>query len=117
MNKVFSLIIVTVVLIAVLAACTAAPAATPTPAPAAAATTAPAAVEPTQAPAAAGPADIKGMKACYLIPSLSNTFLNNLATSVKRRPRRMAWKCLCMALKKVVPPRSTARSRTAFPRA
>ncbi len=28
-------------------------------------------------------ADIKGMKACYLIPALSNTFLNNLATSVK----------------------------------
>jgi len=41
---------------------------------------------PTAAPTAvptAGPADIKGMKACYLIPALSNTFLNNLATSVK----------------------------------
>ncbi len=43
--------------------------------------------EPTQAPAAAaGPsADIKGQKACYLIPALSNTFLNNLANSVKAK--------------------------------
>ena len=46
---------------------------------------APAAVEPTKAPAAAGPADIKGMKACYLIPAVSNTFLNNLANSVKAK--------------------------------
>jgi ABC-type branched-subunit amino acid transport system substrate-binding protein len=28
-------------------------------------------------------ADIKGMKVCYMIPALSNTFLNNLSTSVK----------------------------------
>ncbi len=49
----------------------------------AAPTEVPAAVEPTQAPAVAGPVDIKGMKACYLIPALSNTFLNNLANSVK----------------------------------
>jgi ABC-type branched-subunit amino acid transport system substrate-binding protein len=27
--------------------------------------------------------DIKGMKVCYLIPALANTFLNNLSTSVK----------------------------------
>jgi ABC-type sugar transport system substrate-binding protein len=42
---------------------------------------------PTAAPAAAAsaPADIKGMKACYLIPALSNTFLNTLATSVKTK--------------------------------
>ena len=45
-------------------------------------TEAPTAVPPTQA-AAAGPADINGMKVCYLIPALSNTFLNNLANSVK----------------------------------
>jgi ribose transport system substrate-binding protein len=37
----------------------------------------------TEVPTAAGPKDIKGMKACYLIPAISNTFLNNLATSVK----------------------------------
>lgn len=54
-----------------LSACTA-PAATPQAS----------AAEPTQA---AGPADIKGMKACYLIPALSNTFLNNLANSVKTK--------------------------------
>jgi ABC-type sugar transport system substrate-binding protein len=52
-----------------------------------AATEAPTAVPATAAPAiqapAAGPADIKGMKACYLIPALSNTFLNSLANSVK----------------------------------
>ena len=46
---------------------------------------APAAVEPTKAPAVAGPADINGMKACYLIPAVSNTFLNNLANSVKAK--------------------------------
>jgi ABC-type branched-subunit amino acid transport system substrate-binding protein len=45
-------------------------------------TTAPVA-EPTKAPAAG--ADIKGMKVCYLIPALSNTFLNNLANSVKAK--------------------------------
>lgn len=55
----------------------------PTEAPAAP-TTAPAA-QATQPPAASGPKDIKGMKACYLIPALSNTFLNNLATSVKEK--------------------------------
>lgn len=32
---------------------------------------------------ASGPRDISGMKVCYLIPALSNTFLNNLANSVK----------------------------------
>jgi len=42
------------------------------------------AATPTQAPPA-GPADIKGMKACYLIPALSNTFLNTLANSVKTK--------------------------------
>jgi ABC-type sugar transport system substrate-binding protein len=40
----------------------------------------------TEAPiAASGPKDITGMKACYLIPAVSNTFLNNLATSVKTK--------------------------------
>jgi len=39
---------------------------------------------PTEAPAQpAGPADIKGMKVCYLLPTLANPFLNNLATTVK----------------------------------
>lgn len=32
-----------------------------------------------------GPKDVNGMKACYLIPALSNTFLNNLANSVKEK--------------------------------
>jgi ribose transport system substrate-binding protein len=45
------------------------------------ATEAPAAA--TEVPVVAGPADINGMKVCYLIPALSNTFLNGLATSVK----------------------------------
>ena len=91
MNKTFSLMLA-IILIAsaiLLAACGGAPAAAPTQAP----TQAPAAVEPTKAPAAeptavpaaAGPADIKGMKACYLIPALSNTFLNTLANSVKAK--------------------------------
>ena len=91
MNKTFSLMLA-IILIAsaiLLAACAGAPAAAPTQAP----TQAPAAVEPTKAPAAeptavpaaAGPADIKGMKACYLIPALSNTFLNTLANSVKAK--------------------------------
>jgi ABC-type sugar transport system substrate-binding protein len=53
------------------AACGATPSATPT-------------AVPTKAPAA-GPANIKGMKACYLIPALSNTFLNTLANSVKTK--------------------------------
>ena len=39
-------------------------------------------VPPTAVPQAA---DIKGMKACYLIPALSNTFLNSLANSVKAK--------------------------------
>jgi len=34
---------------------------------------------------ASGPANIKGMKACYLIPAISNTFLNQLANSVKAK--------------------------------
>ena len=42
------------------------------------------AVVATEAPAT-GPADVTGMKACYLIPALANTFLNNLATSVKTK--------------------------------
>jgi ABC-type sugar transport system substrate-binding protein len=37
----------------------------------------------TEVPVVEGPADITGMKVCYLIPALANTFLNNLATSVK----------------------------------
>jgi ABC-type sugar transport system substrate-binding protein len=45
----------------------------------------PTAAPATEAPVPAGPADIKGMKACYLIPALSNTFLNNLANSVKTK--------------------------------
>jgi ribose transport system substrate-binding protein len=39
----------------------------------------------TEAAAEAGPKDITGMKVCYLIPALSNTFLNNLSTSVKEK--------------------------------
>ena len=49
-------------------------------------TTAP--IVPTTAPVvppAAGPKDINGMKVCYLIPALANTFLNNLSTSVKAK--------------------------------
>jgi ABC-type sugar transport system substrate-binding protein len=85
-NKPFSLVLA-IILIAsaiLLAACAGAPAAAPTQAPAAEPTKSPAA-EPTAAPAAAGPAAIKGMKACYLIPALANTFLNNLANSVKTK--------------------------------
>ena len=95
MNKTFSLVLA-IILIAsavMLSACAGAPAAAPTAVPAAVEptaapavmepTAAPAAAEPTAAPAAAGPADIKGMKVCYLIPALSNTFLNTLANSVK----------------------------------
>jgi ABC-type sugar transport system substrate-binding protein len=86
MKKNLSLIL-TIILIAsaLLTACQAAatPAA-PTEAPAADPTKAPAAA-PTEAPAAAGPADIKGMKVCYLLPTLANTFLNSLATSVKEK--------------------------------
>lgn len=48
-------------------------------------TEAPVVEEPAAEEAPAGPADITGMKACYLIPALSNTFLNNLATSVKEK--------------------------------
>jgi ABC-type sugar transport system substrate-binding protein len=48
-------------------------------------TAAPTAVPATAAPAATGPKEIKGMKACYLIPALSNTFLNTLANSVKAK--------------------------------
>jgi ABC-type sugar transport system substrate-binding protein len=100
MKKKVSLVLSALVLISLLlGACT--PAATPAPA-----TSAPAAPEPTQppaaapatavpattapeptaaAPAAGTPKDIKGMKACYLIPAVSNTFLNNLANSVKAK--------------------------------
>lgn len=68
MNKVFSLIVVLGLIASIgLTACS-----TP-------------AAAPTQAPVASGPKDIKGMKACYLIPALSNTFLNNLANSVKAK--------------------------------
>jgi len=35
----------------------------------------------TEAPAA-GPAEVKGMKVCYLLPTLGNPFLNNLGTTV-----------------------------------
>ena len=87
MNKTFSLVLA-IILIAsavMLSACAGAPAAAPTAVPAAVEPTAAPAAEPTAAPAAAGPADIKGMKACYLIPALSNTFLNTLANSVKAK--------------------------------
>ncbi len=48
-------------------------------------TAAPAATEAaTEVPSqSAGPVDIKGMKVCYLLPTLANPFLNNLATTVK----------------------------------
>jgi ABC-type sugar transport system substrate-binding protein len=89
MKALYTVVLVTLALV-LLAGCStpapsAAPAAAPTKAPAAEPTKAPA---PTQAPAAAAPAgaaDVKGMKACYLIPALSNTFLNNLANSVKAK--------------------------------
>jgi ABC-type sugar transport system substrate-binding protein len=86
-NKTFSLVLAIVLIVStfMLAACAAAPAAAPTAAPAPVQPTAAPAAEPTAAPAVAGPADIKGMKACYLIPALSNTFLNNLANSVKAK--------------------------------
>ncbi len=66
------LVILIIALAAILAACGSTPTAAPTAVPA------------TEV-VAAGPADIKGMKACYLIPALSNTFLNNLANSVKEK--------------------------------
>lgn len=84
MKKRVSLLLAVVTIAAILlTACS-----TPTQAPVApAATTAPAApaAPATQPPATSGPKDIKGMKACYLIPALSNTFLNNLANSVKTK--------------------------------
>jgi ABC-type sugar transport system substrate-binding protein len=66
------LVILIIALAAMVAACGSTPTAAPTAVPA------------TEV-IAAGPADIKGMKACYLIPALSNTFLNNLANSVKEK--------------------------------
>jgi ABC-type sugar transport system substrate-binding protein len=75
MKKSISTLLALIAIAAILlTAC--APKATPTTA---------AAVKATEAPAAAGPKDLKGMKACYLIPALSNTFLNNLANSVKAK--------------------------------
>ena len=76
-KSVSALLIVVVFAAALLAAC-GAPAAQPTSAPAAPA------VQPTSAPAA-GAKDIKGMKVCYLLPTLANTFLNELSKSVKAK--------------------------------
>ena len=77
-NPSLTLAIILIATALVLSACS-----TPTEAPAAVVTEAPAAAA-TEAPAA-GPADIKGMKVCYLLPTLANTFLNSLATSVKEK--------------------------------
>ena len=78
MKKSVSALLIIVVLAAALLAACGAPAAQPTSAP-----TAPA-VQPTSAPAA-GAKDIKGMKVCYLLPTLANTFLNELSKSVKAK--------------------------------
>ena len=78
MKKSVSALLIVVVLAAALLAACGAPAAQPTSAPAAPA------VQPTSAPAA-GAKDIKGMKVCYLLPTLANTFLNELSKSVKAK--------------------------------
>jgi ribose transport system substrate-binding protein len=78
MRKTFSLLLAIFVIASILlTAC--APKATETPA--ATEPEEPAAAE----PAATGPKDITGMKVCYLLPTLANTFLNSLATSVKEK--------------------------------
>jgi ribose transport system substrate-binding protein len=85
MRKTLSTVLALVLITAfVLSAC--APAAA-TPAPAPAAVEAPAQAAPVEpAPAvAAGPNDIQGMKVCYLLPTLANTFLNELSKSVKEK--------------------------------
>lgn len=84
----------------VLSACTPTPAATQVAAPTAGApAAAPTEAQSAEEIAAAGlagdipwaeakpgaPFDIKGKKVCYLIPSLANTFLNGVATSVKEQ--------------------------------
>jgi ABC-type sugar transport system substrate-binding protein len=83
MKKNLLTVLTILVIASMLAAC--APKATPTaaPAPVVPATAAPATeVPPT---VVAGPAAIAGMKVCYLIPALANTFLNQLANSVKEK--------------------------------
>ncbi len=74
MKKSYAIVMLAVLLASMVLAGCAPKAATP------AATEAPAA-----APVASGPKDIRGMKACYLIPGLANTFLNQLAHSVKEK--------------------------------
>jgi ABC-type sugar transport system substrate-binding protein len=71
-----SMVLASVVLVACAPPANRAPAANQAPP----ATQAPAA---TEAPAT-GPKDIKGAKVCYLLPTLANPFLNNLATTVKK---------------------------------
>lgn len=83
-KKLTILLAILVIASTVLAACGAKPTAAPTAAPA---TAAPATAAPaTQAPTVAtGPKDINGMKVCYLVGSLANTFLNNLTANVKTK--------------------------------
>jgi len=86
MNRIVSLILALGLIASIaLAACTA-PTAAPTPAPTAVPPTAAPTAAPATAPAqAGGPAEIKGVKVCYLIPALGNTFLNELTKSVKAK--------------------------------
>ncbi|MFM8321902.1 MAG: sugar ABC transporter substrate-binding protein [Chloroflexota bacterium] len=84
----FSVLLLASMLISACSIPPAAPAPTqpPTQAPAAPAAEAPAAVSgeiPLAAAEAGAPKDIKGMKVCYLLPTLANTFLNELSKSVK----------------------------------
>lgn len=77
MKKLIMLVLIGVFL--TVTACTPAPTTAPTIAVPATA------VPATAKPAAVTPKDIKGMKVCYMIPAVSNTFLNNLASSVKAK--------------------------------
>jgi ribose transport system substrate-binding protein len=71
------ILIVTIILTACSPAVTQAPAANPP----AAADTSPSSEE--AATGSGAPKDIKGLKVCYLLPTLANTFLNELSKSVK----------------------------------
>jgi ABC-type sugar transport system substrate-binding protein len=78
MKKSLPILLVVVILAGIWLTACGAPAAQPTTAPVAPA------VQRTSAPAA-GAKDIKGMKVCYLLPTLANTFLNELSKSVKAK--------------------------------
>ncbi len=110
-------VVLVILTLTLLAGCTtpaptAAPAAAPTTAPAADRLRRPRPRNPLAAPAAAGK-DVKGMKACYLIPALSNTFLNNLANSVKTKAAADGIEVSSTAPTTAARPSSTRRSRTA----